>query len=437
MTKTGCNVFKLVASEVEEHAFELLNVLQVQSKFKTCVLLIDEASVVRYEASIWTKLFKMPKENKIKELRILGVGVPTIASASVQYSDSKHISYLLMKRDSEDMSEIIDFWVNFVVNSRAPPLEPVEISRDIVSVICNWVCDYTNGHMYLILSFCHVFFSKPDLRANVANYVDFFTSSEFFVMVDARRRRCQLNGNTLPLTSYYDYLFDRDRTSFLQSVSILSKLGYLDETSCKFFSDYVLCCFQNLSHIPLVEKLPDWPESYSVAEKRIIGGLRHMKETDFYAQIGHEMFPLAPSVEDSISQRWSFYVIREFSNVFVSPQNRTLSKMGRVDFLFNGQGKIAIEVALNGSRQVYVKKLDKFLSANGVYKQWRNSFAIFNIVTDSMARKDISGIPRKRLKYLFEFNVQTNTLYRGDMVEPLLVPVSSYLRTCRSVKESK
>ena len=154
-----------------------------------------------------------------------------------------------------------------------------------------------------------------------------------------------------------------------------------------------------------------------------------MKETDFYAQIGHEMFPLAPSVEDSISQRWSFYVIREFNNVFVSPQNRTLSKMGRVDFLFNGQGRIAIEVALNGSRQVYVKKLDKFLSANGVYKQWRNSFAIFNIVTDSMARKDISGIPRKRLKYLFEFNVQTNTLYRGDMVEPLLVSVSSYLCT--------
>ena len=97
--------------------------------------------------------------------------------------------------------------------------------------------------------------------------------------------------------------------------------------------------------------------------------------------------------------------------------------------MFNGQEKIAIEVALNGSRHVYVEKLDKFLSTEGVYKQWRNSFAIFNIVTDSMKRKDIRGIPEERLKYLFEFNVQTNTLYRGDMVEPLLVSVSSYLRT--------
>ena len=89
----------------------------------------------------------------------------------------------------------------------------------------------------------------------------------------------------------------------------------------------------------------------------------------------------------------------------------------------------AIEVALNGTRQVYVTKLDKFLSTEGVYKQWRNSFAIFNIVTDSMSRKACRDIPEEYLKYLFEFNVQTNTLYRGDMVEPLLVPVSSYLRT--------
>ena len=154
-----------------------------------------------------------------------------------------------------------------------------------------------------------------------------------------------------------------------------------------------------------------------------------MKETDFFANIGPENFVLAPSVEDAVSQRWSFYVITEFKNVFVSPQARTRSKKGRVDFLFNGQEKIAIEVALNGTRQVYVTKLDKFLSTEGVCKQWRNSFAIFNIVTDSMKRKDISGIPEERLKYLFEFNVQTNTLYRGDMVEPLLVPVSSYLRT--------
>ena len=99
LTKRGFAVFKLVASEVEEHASELLNVLQEQSKLKSCVLLVDEASVVKYEASIWVKLFKMPQEYNIKDLRILGVGVPTLASSSVQYSDSKPISYLLMKRD--------------------------------------------------------------------------------------------------------------------------------------------------------------------------------------------------------------------------------------------------------------------------------------------------------------------------------------------------
>ena len=154
-----------------------------------------------------------------------------------------------------------------------------------------------------------------------------------------------------------------------------------------------------------------------------------MKETDFYARIGHEMLLLAPSVEDSISQRWSFYVINEFDNVFVSPQNRTLSKAGRIDFLFNGKDKIAIEVDLNGSRQDYVDKLYEFLSDDGVYNEWRDSFAIFNIVTDSMSRKACRDIPEEYLKYLFEFNVQTNTLYRGDMAQPLLVPVSLHLPT--------
>jgi hypothetical protein len=367
-------------------------------------------------------------EAGVVNLRILGVGVPTITSSSVHYSVSQPLSYLLMKTNTEDMNEFIDYWFSFVSN-RAP--ETLTITRESVDEICNWVCEFTNGHMYLMVSFCHYFFSKSDLKAKIDNYVDYFTSGEFFLAMEDARRRCRLHISVLPIVNFCNFLFDRDAISFASNVSVLSKLGYLDETTNHFFSDYVLCCFQNhlIGPPPGSNKLSPFPDGYSLAEKRIIGGLRHMKETDFFANIGPENFVLAPSVEDAVSQRWSYYVITEFKNVFVCPQARTRPKKGRVDFLFNGQEKIAIEVALNGTRQVYVEKLDKFLSTEGVYKQWRNSFAIFNIVTDSMKRKDIRGIPKKCLKYLFEFNVQTNTLYRGDMVKPLLVSVSSYLRT--------
>ena len=428
----GCIVYILCASEVEKYESELLATLQGQPKDKTCVLLIDEASMVSYKEPIWVKLFKDASDNNITNVRILGVGIPSLNGTSVNYTIRKPISYLLMKTDSGDMNEFIDFWVNFA-NSRvssSSPHEPVQISRDAVAEVCKWLCDYTNGHMYLLVSFCRILFSKPDLTSILCNYVDLFTSSDFFLMMDSCRHRCQLNGNSLPQHEYYSYLFDRDSEGFRQSVTTLSKLGYLDENSCKFFSDYVLCCFQNVSRI-YDDRTLELSATYGVAEKRIIGGLRRMKETDFFAEIGGPSN--LPSVEDAVSQRWSYYVMSDLPNVFVSPQNRTLSKKGRVDFLFNGLEQIAIEVALNGSRHIYVEKLDKFLSADGVYKQWRNSFAIFNIVTDSTKRKDISGIPEDRLKYLFEFNVQTNTLYRGDMKEPLLVPVSSRLPTPPSI----
>jgi len=105
-------------------------------------------------------------ESGVEDLRILGVGVPTITSSSVLYSVSKPLSYLLMKNNSDDLNDIIDFWVNFVIN-RKPPHEPLEIRRDSVAEICNWVCEFTNGHMYLMVSFCHYFFSRSDLKANI------------------------------------------------------------------------------------------------------------------------------------------------------------------------------------------------------------------------------------------------------------------------------
>ena len=65
---------------------------------------------------------------------------------------------------------------------------------------------------------------------------------------------------------------------------------------------------------PGSNKLSPFPNGYSLAEKRIIGGLRHMKETFFLANIGPENFVSAPSVEDSVGQRWSSYGITEFKN---------------------------------------------------------------------------------------------------------------------------
>ena len=193
----------------------------------------------------------------------------------------------------------------------------------------------------------------------------------------------------------------------------------MDEITYILFSDYVLSCFQNFSSKLVHLKKNVWSEGFNVAEKRIIGGLRHMKLSHFQSSIGGGRYNNTPPVEDAISQRWCFYVMSEFENLYVSPQNRTLSKKGRVDFLFNGREKIAIEVALNGTQAVYNEKLDKFLSEDGVYKEWQDSFAIFNIVTDSDSRKVRDNIPEDRLKYLYEFNVETNTLYRCDMEEPL------------------
>ncbi len=41
----------------------------------------------------------------------------------------------------------------------------------------------------------------------------------------------------------------------------------------------------------------------------------------------------------------------------------------RVDFLFNGRDKIAIDVVLNGTRCVYIDKLGNFLAVGGVYNE--------------------------------------------------------------------
>ena len=434
ITSRGYKVFFLYAKEVEENWSKILEVLQKESTNGKCVLLVDEASLADYSASIWTKLFKSPGDNGVEELRILGMGVPSIIRVSSLYSHSQSISYLLLDKDSKDMEEIVEFWVNFV-QSRNPLLEPLKVSKQSVIDICHWICDYTNGHMYLLLSFCLDFFSSHKLEEIVDKYETIFTSKEFFLRMHNIRKRCGLSASDLPTSDYIEYLFPSNINLFAKSVNALSRLGYLDDRTYKFVSDYVLCCFQNASaeSIPVCHN--KWPSDYNLADKRIIGGLRHMQISNFYDHIGNPNDSLKPSVEDAISQRWSLNVIKEFSNVFVSPQNRTLSRKGRVDFIFNGREKIAIEVALNGTQSVYKTKLDKFLSKDGVYREWKDSFAIFNIVTASRQRKVLNDIPIESLQYIYEFNVETNVLYRGDKSEPFLKCVSQYLRTPPSPTE--
>ena len=69
-----------------------------------------------------------------------------------------------------------------------------------------------------------------------------------------------------------------------------------------------------------------------------------MKETDFFANIGPENFVLAPSVEDAVSQRWSYYVITEFKNVFVCPQART--RLKKVELIFCLMDKKRLQLKL-------------------------------------------------------------------------------------------
>lgn len=430
LARRGCSVYRMSAKRVEDLNVILLKELEVQSKTKTCVLLVDEAANGDYTLDIWNTLLKEPMLSDINNLHILGFGVPTIEKCSVTFLESKPLSYLLMAKDSADMVEVIDFWVNFV-KSQSPSKEPFEVPRDLVAQICNWVCDYTNGHMYLIVSFCHYFFRLPDWIAKSANFIDIFTSGKFYEEMNVIRHRCQLNN--LPTHCYISYLFDSEdgvSKKFHESINTLQRLGFVDDSSLKFFSDYVLSCFQNQTKAVLkLQKESTWPANFGLAEKRIVGGLRHMKHIHFQLPIGGDSLGSRPPVEDAISQRWSFFVMNEFENVYVSPQNRTLSAKCRVDFLFNGRDKIAIEVALNATRCVYLDKLSKFLAVDGVYNEWQDSFAIFNIVTDTINRKQLDGIPQKQLKYLYEFNVQTNTLYRGDLEGPLLKTVSLYLPT--------
>jgi hypothetical protein len=424
----GCIVFLMNAKRVEDLKLILVNELVVQCRTKTCVLLVDEASNGDFTQDIWTNLLKEPMFHNITNLHILGFGVPAIARSSSYFRETKPLSYLLMAKNSADMDEIIDFWVNFV-KSRSSNQESLEspTDRDLIAQICNWVCDYTNGHMYLIVSFCHYFFQMPEWRSKTDNYAGLFSSGEVYKEMNNIRHRCQLND--LPTSSYLAYLFGHiDSNDFIESVKVLQRLGYIDDVSMKFFSDYVLSCFQNQTKVAL-KRMTTWPENFGVAEKRRIGGLRHMKLIDFQIPIGGDGISTRPPVEDAVSQRWCFFVMNEFDDLYVSPQNRTLSAKGRVDFLFNGREKIAIEVALNGTRCVYLEKLDKFLATDGVYKEWRNSFAIFNIITDTVSRKSLDGVPAVNLKYLYEFNVQTNTLYRGDLTDPLLKPVSMFLPT--------
>jgi hypothetical protein len=206
------------------------------------------------------------------------------------------------------------------------------------------------------------------------------------------------------------------------------KLGlWINSNSCFVSTFYKNVCFRNIpqgSSINIDEKKQQIVLSRdSPVNKKIQAivetGLQHMTAQDFVEPSGDTI-----KYEDPIGNCWAYYVRRFLPSLYIAGQvqvnvpYRDLSKSrqakrktesdttARLDFLFNGETDVAIELVRNGEQNDENEKHWERFSED--YKEWKDRCAVLNF---QMSGKKVTPIKGANL---YTFLYESNELYHGN-----------------------
>jgi hypothetical protein len=299
------------------------------------------------------------------------------------------------------MEELIDVFVK--------QTEGRDVSREIITDICHYICDYTGGHMYPMLKFCEHIFDKAQSDC-LDNYSKYLTSKNFFNHEDCQevRRRC---FNSLPADPFIKIL--RRQRDLTDSIEKLNNAGFWNEEKRWFISKFLVDIIFNKMitvNIEFVNDVNFFEMSVeNKIEKIIETGLSQMTEIDFKDKN-------VVSYEEAIGDRWAFYIRTCFPLLYVAAQVQGLGggKKGKkpcIDIVCNGKGDVGFELVRNGTAKMCEEHANRF---DNKYDRWKNSGAILNFIISG--NETVENLYESKTIPIFHFLMSTNTLYKGKKI---------------------
>jgi hypothetical protein len=382
-----------------EESFEQARDIALKEN-KTMVVMVDEVQHNR-TACVWNYLLK-----KATDIIVIGVGIPNIniTDPSPQFKLKYQPSVMYFGCNSEDMEELIDVFVK--------QNEGRDISREVITDICHFICDYSGGHMYPMLKFCEHIFDIAQ-KEYLDNYSKYLTSKNFFNHEDCQevRRRCFDN---LPRDPFIKIL--RRQPELTDPIDKLNNAGYWNEEKRWFISKFLVDIIFNTMIIRNIEFVGDVNffemSVENKIEKIIETGLSQMTPCDFKEPIDKNVV----SYEEAIGDRWAYYIRTCFPLLHVATQVQGLGgkikgKKPCIDIVCNGKGDVGFELVRNGTKKMCKEHSDRF---DDKYKRWQNSGAILNFIING--DETVENLYESEKIPVFHFLLGTNTLYKGKKI---------------------
>jgi hypothetical protein len=408
----GCDVYMTSGNEMDIYDDEYFPYLAKESGDKTVVLLIDEVQN-NLTSKHWLRLLK---GNKPPNLLVLGVGIPRLVYASPQFDNKypKGSEHFPMFFTSDDLPELRAYF-----NKTLPH------SEDITAEVCEKMLTFTAGHPFPFVKFvAHLL--DPHNEIDVANIdIDNYTSREEFRTSEVChqvRDRCFafLMGNTL--TQATNLLLNKGSSG---DKGDLEKLGVWSQDY--FISPLVaseVFLKVEVKSIPGDEMITlDDTQKTPYAQQVICAGLRDMTEEHFKDAHYNKI-----AVENAVGFQWGFNVKSVFTNIWISPQPRTMYKehtgRGRkpnIDFFLNGRLNMGIELALDVNKTSLTEHVGRFELK---YKRYNKTGAVLHFDTKN---EDLSTHTSEGKIPVYTFVKKRNELFCGS--RSVKTSVSKYLKT--------
>ena len=371
---------------------------------KPIVLLLDEAQ----DAVGGVPLLRLLKE--ASDVVVIAAGIPDIVLNSANFA-IKHPTIELMYTHDE-LPELVDFFADYY-----PTLE-----RKIIADICSFACSLTGGHLFALLRMCQHVMGMPE----PTNYRRYLQGEEFSKTVAYK----DIISRCYTIIPNFEQFFRFLRAvPTMDDITEYEEMGLWNNSTCRFVSPFFKNhCFNTIPKAP--ENQSDEAEKVVLsletsADEKIRAiiktGLKHMTSQDFMEPSGD-----AFKYEDPIGNCWAYYVRRFMPFLYIAGQAQVNvpykelqgkrkekrktedDTIARLDFLFNGETDVAIELVRNGEKKRENKKHWKRFSED--YKEWTDRCAVFNFQMTGTKVTQIKGAN------LYTFLHATNELYHGDVI---------------------
>ena len=352
----------------------------------TVVVLIDEVPEGRTKG-FWVQLLK-----ECKSVIVLGVGVPALDASSPVHFERKynpHELYIAYHFQSE-LSELVDELLRHFP----------ENTREQLTPLCKDVNSFAGGHMYPTLLLCQHFLRLPDWPVHYKEMLrtSGLVNTEAYLNI---KTRC---FETLPdLNTFLKFL---RKAPDPEDFKNFEKLGLWDGVSGRFVSPLYFNILMNSMNTSLKDIDVPMLSADATSEEKIqyiiMQGLVDMEPQDF-----RQPYSGGWNTEDAIGNVWAYRAKYNIgTGLYVSGQTQTArpprkdgvvnkdgtprKNMGgepRVDFVFNGDMDVAVELMRTGVHKGADKaEVERHALRFGKeYKRWENSSAllIFQLTGDA------------------------------------------------------